>query len=1016
MAVNDLDAKTRAVEKMKAEPGKEYEAYQAAENQLLAIRAEQKQNLAMERLEGAAAQQQNAMIGQVAELVGSSGGGVAVQAPVNAATQNVLAKYGAGPTITKTQSQRSTQQVTKQNITINNYNTTTNIANNQPQQQGAGPLQGRPVVVDNRDTGRFKVWVSNVLASQNEQAAIRDREYQRRESILTRSANKMTRKLEAISSSISSALDPRRTRSDLENQIRTVMRLIGIGFIATKWPTMLNIVGNLEKRVRDFATFMGIGKKDGEESGFLKSFKYLLLGDDAEDFKGGFLDTIKEAFTDDKKGILSVLREKIALWWDNRFKAIQGIDAPKFSYKDLGGSMKNIVTYLGQIVSVLLESPSKATKGAEITADKAIKEESKKSVDQNLSMMYDTKQGNIDGKSTSKGDYLMETKKGIGDTTLVSSDITDNGNKLQNNVGASIRQSGNIVAELGKGGGELNVLNIAKGLDRLVKTAEEASGNYVTVHSDFLKILQSKLGISTEGLGKEKRFKYVSVPKSEYERNVEMGKNEALSADVGSAVTMMTGNGMDWTRGLLSGKLNKEGADAKRFTHKLLSEDNIIKLVDAADPNYEKYRSLNRELGVGENGNNTIGLTVLTLDDLKTLEKRIAEKVNNPDFTLGSNDISSMYQLGEMITNAYKDNDRITVSNTYNKFQKSGYKEALEYEAKWKALSGKSYSSGLSERATNLRREHLGDSVGEWFSSLTNPIEESGTGTIAQISPKNIIRKGEWDVNRAINTIKKNAKSSSTGYCLRHVGNAISAGFNGSDSIVGYHTGSDPNMGGISSAKYAGSALARLGFEIVPNDSIPQQGDIRVFQAGKGHADGHIELFDGTNWYSDFKQKTSGKNWGYYPLDTMRVYRWKGFDGDIIDDQVDVAEADNIAPPMVLKSSQNEMNPEISLISQNSTTNLPNSIDPRNIARSMAKQPTKSTNDKTEAVLTAILSSAEEIKGVCTLIAASSAGTYDKLDTTTKEVAAGFANQQKQQSVPMPTVTPSYTWAPTGNT
>ena len=226
MAVNELDARTRAVEKMKAEPGKEVAAYQAAENQLLAIRAEQKQNLAMARQEGAAALQQNATIGQAAELAASSGGGAAtVQAPVNAATQNVLAKYGAGPTITKS-TQRTTQQVTKQNVTINNYNTTTNnTTNNVP---NTGPVQGRPVVVNRDDTGRFKVWVSNALARQNEQAAIRDKEYQRRESALTRSANKMTRKLEAISGNISKVLDPRRMNNSLGDQIKRVLKLIGI--------------------------------------------------------------------------------------------------------------------------------------------------------------------------------------------------------------------------------------------------------------------------------------------------------------------------------------------------------------------------------------------------------------------------------------------------------------------------------------------------------------------------------------------------------------------------------------------------------------------------------------------------------------------------------------------------------------------------------------------------------------------------------------------------------------------
>jgi len=65
---DSIDARTRAVDKMKADPGKEMAAYQAAENQLLAIQAEQKQNLAMARAQSAATIQQNNTIAQAAEV------------------------------------------------------------------------------------------------------------------------------------------------------------------------------------------------------------------------------------------------------------------------------------------------------------------------------------------------------------------------------------------------------------------------------------------------------------------------------------------------------------------------------------------------------------------------------------------------------------------------------------------------------------------------------------------------------------------------------------------------------------------------------------------------------------------------------------------------------------------------------------------------------------------------------------------------------------------------------------
>ena len=88
--------------------------------------------------------------------------------------------------------------------------------------------------------------------------------------------------------------------------------------------------------------------------------------------------------------------------------------------------------------------------------------------------------------------------------------------------------------------------------------------------------------------------------------------------------------------------------------------------------------------------------------------------------------------------------------------------------------------------------------------------------------------------------------------------------------------------------------MLALGFSKIPNDSSLQRGDIRVYQAGgvdkKGnsHPDGHIEMFDGSDWFSDFKQANTGAKWGYYP--SYATYRWKNdeYDGDLIDETTTV--------------------------------------------------------------------------------------------------------------------------------
>ena len=53
------------------------------------------------------------------------------------------------------------------------------------------------------------------------------------------------------------------------------------------------------------------------------------------------------------------------------------------------------------------------------------------------------------------------------------------------------------------------------------------------------------------------------------------------------------------------------------------------------------------------------------------------------------------------------------------------------------------------------------------------------------------------------------------------------------------------------SAKNYGPYLLKKGFNLVnPNNYSPIAGDIAVFNGFAGHSDGHIEMFNGTQWIS----------------------------------------------------------------------------------------------------------------------------------------------------------------------
>ncbi|WP_243428349.1 EF-hand domain-containing protein [Leclercia adecarboxylata] len=116
-----------------------------------------------------------------------------------------------------------------------------------------------------------------------------------------------------------------------------------------------------------------------------------------------------------------------------------------------------------------------------------------------------------------------------------------------------------------------------------------------------------------------------------------------------------------------------------------------------------------------------------------------------------------------------------------------------------------------------------------------------------------------WNVEKAVKHLTFHAESESTGYCARYVKKAISAG----GEIEAW-----PN---IESAKDYGRALIDRGFEIISADKGLIRGDVVIIQGikkidfpkgliKKDHPHGHMAMFDGTQWVSDFKQ-----NQGYYP-------------------------------------------------------------------------------------------------------------------------------------------------------
>ncbi|QAU23343.1 CHAP domain-containing protein [Dyella sp. M7H15-1] len=96
-----------------------------------------------------------------------------------------------------------------------------------------------------------------------------------------------------------------------------------------------------------------------------------------------------------------------------------------------------------------------------------------------------------------------------------------------------------------------------------------------------------------------------------------------------------------------------------------------------------------------------------------------------------------------------------------------------------------------------------------------------------------------YNKSGAVNFADSHAETSSKGRCAAYVRRALEWG--------GVHVAPT-----LSAANY-GASLSASGFYEVTG--APQKGDVVVIEGFAGHDDGHMAIYDGTRWISDFKQR-----------------------------------------------------------------------------------------------------------------------------------------------------------------
>jgi hypothetical protein len=137
------------------------------------------------------------------------------------------------------------------------------------------------------------------------------------------------------------------------------------------------------------------------------------------------------------------------------------------------------------------------------------------------------------------------------------------------------------------------------------------------------------------------------------------------------------------------------------------------------------------------------------------------------------------------------------------------------------------------------------------------------------------LKLGDWFVGRSIKYLASNAFKKSTGYCARHVRLALKAG-------------------GINDSNHPAAAtdylhyLPKRGFARIQGGIQLQAGDICILPAGGSHRYGHICMFTGKTWVSDFIQPNGmnvyGKGW------PCILFRYTGKGGSGSDTLIDAAQ------------------------------------------------------------------------------------------------------------------------------
>ena len=591
----EMDKRTRELEKRSVGPdANALQEQQLAQNQLQAIQNEQRSNLMSQRTEAAAMAQQNQLLSQAAEL------------GVSSSTAATLGKYGmkSPPRVQKQQGRQVS--VTPNKITIiNNTNTTT--TNNNQVQGGGG---------DNGSASKFKTWLTKVNMQQAEQASKRDRDYARRESSLTRSANKMLRRIEKVGSSVAEAFSPKSFGQTLGSQLKMYLLIFGMRFLSKYWDKVLYIIDWIGKAFQDFTAWLGIGEKGKNESaqgrGLIPTVIRLFGGDPRKE-------NISQAFQKSLKAAFDHFSDKLDHMMEERAEAMKKV---KFDVKTdgaLSGILKGlgleslfqgVTTYLGDILTALVNPKAGAARQVAKNIQKKGLEGSSKHMN--------TGQYKSESFGVDKGDLSILDKSNKHRYGLVEGAVGP-GNVLTSKAGGQVSQSLDVLGAL-KDAQETGYIDPARFLSGLERMQNKARlSGFIAVDYEFLSAFLSTQSIKTltaSGHIRLRRYKVVKVKKTNALGLGDYAARAGIGAGTGAVVGGLAGAALGGVVGLGEG-----------FIKDMMDNDHTLEFASLDDPR-EAYK----------------GKTVVLYEIDEYVLKQIAQQFGTSRFETSSEELMTQVQ------------------------------------------------------------------------------------------------------------------------------------------------------------------------------------------------------------------------------------------------------------------------------------------------------------------------------------------------------------------------------------